>query len=368
MTDKAAWQQRWERIALYLTFGSAVAVFFSIAACHILLALSVVVLLVSGARLRMPPVKLPLAIYFVLTVVSLLLSTDPAAGRPQIRKFFVFLVLLTVSSTFVKLNAVRSVVMAWFGGAALSAAWSLVQFWGKVGQARQAGMNFYDYYVSVRITGFMSQLDDFQWGDDGGAVAAGGVPVLLSESAALLVGLDCVRGADCGSAGARVHQEHVDRHTAVSALYLIWFWKRWLVLAVPVLLACGLLVSPASVRTRAMSNVPPQQEHRFQPAPHRMLAHRMGDDQGPPVFGVGPEHVGLELERYLPPIYIRRCREAGTATCTTFTSITRPSAACPPCWPSCGYWARCCWISCAACASCRPVRATRALCSTEASR
>jgi len=299
MTDKAAWQQRWERIALYLTFGSAVAVFFSIAACHILLALSVVVLLVSGARLRMPPVKLPLAIYFVLTVVSLLLSTDPAAGRPQIRKFFVFLVLLTVSSTFVKLNAVRSVVMAWFGGAALSAAWSLVQFWGKVGQARQAGMNFYDYYVSARITGFMSHWMTF----------SGQVMVALLLLAAFLFFSPRARrywwawtacGALIAAALVLAFTRSMWIATAVSALYLIWFWKRWLVLAVPVVLACGLLVSPASVRTRATSMLHPNKN--IDSNQHRIVCWRTGWEmiKAHPWFGVGPEHVGLELERYLP--------------------------------------------------------------------
>ena len=39
-------------------------------------------LLVSGEKLRFPPVRLPLALYFAGTVISLLASQDPAAGRP----------------------------------------------------------------------------------------------------------------------------------------------------------------------------------------------------------------------------------------------------------------------------------------------
>ena len=156
MTGDAVWRQRWERTAFYLTCGSVVGVFVSIAVCHILLALSVITLLVSGAKLRLPPVKLPLAAFAALTIVSLALAADPAAGRPQIRKFFVFLVLLTVSSVVGKLIAVRGVVMAWIGVAALSAVWSLVQFWQRIEQARQLGVSFYDYYIGQRITGFMS--------------------------------------------------------------------------------------------------------------------------------------------------------------------------------------------------------------------
>ncbi|MCE5308546.1 MAG: O-antigen ligase family protein [Acidobacteriales bacterium] len=299
MIDKAAWSQRWERIALYLTFGSAVAVFFSIAVCHTLLALSVVALLVSGARLRFPPVKAPLAIFFALTVVSLLLSTDPAAGRPQIRKFFVFLVLLTVSSAIVRLSAVRGVVVAWFGAAALSAVWSLVQFAGKVGQARQAGMRFYDYYVSTRITGFMSHWMTF----------SGEMMVALLLLAALLFFSPKARRywwawTSCGALIAVALVLAFTRSmwiaTAVSILYLTWFWKRWLVLAVPVVLACGLLVSPASVQTRALSMLHPNKN--IDSNQHRIVCWRTGWEmiKAHPWFGVGPEHVGMELERYLP--------------------------------------------------------------------
>ena len=156
MIDNAAWQERLERIAFYLTCGSAAAVFVSIAVCHTLLALSVIALLVSGAKLRFPPIKLPLAVFAALTVISLALSANPAAGRPQIRKFFVFLVLLTVASLVRKCAPYAA--WCWCGSA-----WRRFRprsLWcnsgGRIEQAQQAGMNFYDYYVSERITGFMS--------------------------------------------------------------------------------------------------------------------------------------------------------------------------------------------------------------------
>ena len=74
--------------AFYLTFAAAVAILFSIAVCHVLMALAMTALLMSGERFRFPPVKLPLLVYFAGTVISLLLSSDPSAGRPQLRKFF----------------------------------------------------------------------------------------------------------------------------------------------------------------------------------------------------------------------------------------------------------------------------------------
>jgi len=49
--------------AQYLTFGSAVAILFSIAAKEILLALALVALLLSKAPLRLPRIWLPLALF-----------------------------------------------------------------------------------------------------------------------------------------------------------------------------------------------------------------------------------------------------------------------------------------------------------------
>jgi O-antigen ligase len=299
MTGDAVWRQRWERTAFYLTCGSVVGVFVSIAVCHILLALSVITLLVSGAKLRLPPVKLPLAAFAALTIVSLALAADPAAGRPQIRKFFVFLVLLTVSSVVGRLIAVRGVVMAWIGVAALSAAWSLVQFWQRMEQARQLGVSFYDYYVGQRITGFMSHWMTF----------SGQMMIALLFVAAFLffsptkrrycwIILACAVPIAAGLVLAFTRSMWIA--TVAAGLYLIWCWKRWLVLAVPVVVVAGLLVSPVWVRARATSMLYPKQDTDSNQ--HRIVCWRTGWEmiKAHPWFGVGPEHVGIEFDRYVP--------------------------------------------------------------------
>jgi O-antigen ligase len=299
MMEHAAWQDRLERIAFYLTCGSAAAVFVSIAVCQSLLALSVIALLVSGAKLRFPPIKLPLAVFAALTVISLALSANPAAGRPQIRKFFVFLVLLTVASLVRETRAIRGVVLVWVGLAALSGALSLLQFWRKFEQARQAGMNFYDYYVPERITGFMSH-----W-----MTLSGQMMIALLFVAAFLffspaarrfrwVWLGC--GALIAASLLLAFTRNMWVAAAVAGSYLVWSWKRWLVLAVPVLIAVGILVSPAAVRTRAGSILHPQKNTDSNQ--HRIVCWRTGWEmiKAHPWFGVGPEHVGLEFERYVP--------------------------------------------------------------------
>src|SRR3989442_13122001 len=80
--------------AQYIAFGSAVAILFSIAASQILLALALAALLLSKAPLRLPRIWLPLGLFLLLTLVSLALSGDAAAGLPQIRKISVNPMLL----------------------------------------------------------------------------------------------------------------------------------------------------------------------------------------------------------------------------------------------------------------------------------
>jgi putative inorganic carbon (hco3(-)) transporter len=299
MINNTRWRERWEQAAFYLTCGSAAAGFVSIAVCHILLALSVVALLVSGTKLRFPPIKLPLAVFAALTVISLALSTDPAAGRPQIRKFFVFLVLLTVASAIRKLSAMRGLVLVWIGVASLSASRSLLQFWRKYEQAQHSGQGFYDYYVPERITGFMSHWMTFS-GEMMIALLFVAAFLFFSSSARRYWWAWTACGALIGTALLLAFTRTMWVATAVAGLYLIWFWKRWLVLAVPVLLVTGILVSPASVRTRAESMLHPKKN--IDSNQHRIVCWRTGWEmiKAHPWFGVGPEHVGLEFQRYVP--------------------------------------------------------------------
>jgi hypothetical protein len=103
-------KQHLGRISFYLTCGSAVSILFSIAVSQILMALAFAALLFSGEPLKLPPIKLPLLVFMAGTVISLFLSVDPRSGTPQIRKFYVFLILLLISSTFRRAAEVRWVV------------------------------------------------------------------------------------------------------------------------------------------------------------------------------------------------------------------------------------------------------------------
>jgi len=62
------------RSARWLTFGSAVSILLSIMISQTLLALAVVALLLSGEKLRLPPIKLPLGLFMLGTLISWLFS------------------------------------------------------------------------------------------------------------------------------------------------------------------------------------------------------------------------------------------------------------------------------------------------------
>ncbi len=288
------------RAAFWLTGGAAVAVLFSIAACQILLGLAVAALLFSGARLRFPPIRLPLVLFIAGTLISLALSDDPGAGRPQIRKVFVFLTLLVVYSTFREIAQIRRLVLCWAGAGALVAARGLAQFGEKLREANLLGRNFYEYYVGERITGFMSH-----WMTFGGQLMI----VLVLLAAFILFSPYARRGLLwfsllcavplCGSLVLGFTRS-IWLASAAAALYLIWVWRRVFLLAVPVLAFAGFWFAPDSVRGRVVSMFKPRAE--LDSNQHRIVCWRTGWEmiKAHPWFGVGPEHVRIQFDQYVP--------------------------------------------------------------------
>lgn len=288
------------RSARWLTFGSAVAILLSIAVSQALLALAVVALLISGEKLRLPPIKLPLALFMLGTVISLAFSPEPAAGLPQIRKFFVFLELLVVFSTLRKMELIRGLVLSWAAVGGLIAIRGLVQFAGRVGEARALGRSFYDYYAPAeRISGFMSHWMTFSGQEmfvllllvsflffAPNAFKSGWIWVLCAGlmSLALLLGFT----------------RSIWLATAVAGVYLLWFFRRWLVALVPLAAALLFLFSPASVRERFTSLVRPKQgidSNEFRIVTWRTGIHIIREH---PLLGLGPEGVKLHFMDYVP--------------------------------------------------------------------
>ncbi|MBS1830215.1 MAG: O-antigen ligase family protein [Acidobacteria bacterium] len=285
-----------ERLAFFFAFASAASLLFSIAAANICLALSLATLLLSGAKLRFPPIAVPLGLFALGTVLSLAFSQDPAAGRPQLRKFFVFLMLLIVSSTFRELRHVRWWVLAVSALSTLSAIRALFQFGWQLQECRGS----YGCLVGERITGFMSH-----WMTFGGQMmmALMLLAAFLFWSSPrpkrpwLLIICGAVIAAAIFAGGTR----SIWLATAVAGSYLLWFWKRWTVLIAPVAIVIALLVAPPFLRQRFTSAWKPQGE--MDSNQHRSVSWRTGLRmiQAHPLLGLGPEHVKLHFKEYLPP-------------------------------------------------------------------
>ncbi len=287
-----------DRIPFYLTFAAAIAPLFSGAACNILIGMAVASMIVLRVRPKMPPVLLPLGLFFAGTLISTLLSVDPWLGRTGVRKFYLVLLMLLVYTTFRNLREVRALMYAWALLMSASALWSMVQFQHKYQQASELHRNFYQYYTGERITGFMSH-----WMTLGGQE----MNVLLLVAAMwFFVPLDGWRrwlplaGAIILISLLEGFTRSIWLGTAAGGLYLIWMWKRWAVLLTPVPVALLLLANPADIRERAKSAFAPHGDtdsNQF-----RVVCRRTGAEmiKAHPWFGLGPEQPRKQFMDYVP--------------------------------------------------------------------
>lgn len=293
-------RSRLGRATVYLTYGSAVSILFSIAISQILLALAIAALLASGQKLEFPPVKLPLALFFTATVVSLLLSGHAADGLPQIRKFFVFGMLLAAANSFRTIRQIRLLVWMWAGVASVAAIIGFVQFIQRWQLGVREHAPLYSFVLDSRITGLGRQWMTF--GGEQMIVLLLLLAMLLFTKqtqspgwiALVLIWASVILGLTRSIFLAGV---------PAGAIYLVWNWKRWVVLALIPLAIVVLLLSPSTVKNRVRSVIQPQSEMDAFSNAHRAITRRVGWEmiKAHPWFGVGPEQVGPQFESYLPP-------------------------------------------------------------------
>jgi putative inorganic carbon (hco3(-)) transporter len=269
-----------------------------IAPSQILLALALAALLASGERLRLPRIKLPLALFLLATLISLAFSAEPAAGLPQVRKFYVFLELLVVFSLFRSFRQVRWLFLTWAGIGAITAIRGCIQFAQKIQEAHRLGRNFYEFYVGERITGFTSHWNTY---------SAELMFALIMLAALLLFGPPMRRlwlwllcAVLMAVAVVLGETRGIWIAVAVAGIYLCWFWKRWLVVVAPLVLLLGIAISPAPIRDRFTSIFKPKQgvdSNQF-----RVITWRTGIEmiKRHPLLGLGPEGVKIHFDEYVP--------------------------------------------------------------------
>ncbi len=287
------------RILLYVAIAAAALIHISIAASQVLLGLGILLLLVFRHTLPFPRIWIPLVCFFAWTVLADCVSPDPWGGRAQIRKFFVFLFIPLIYGVFAtQFEKVYALMAAWTAVATASGAWGLVQFAEKYRHAHETGREFYVAYLERRITGFESHWMTF------GALQLSVLSLLLAQlffarrrmpwwayssvgilSAAILLGM--TRSIWLASIPA--------------VLYLVWFWRPKMMIAVPVVIAGSPLRSRRMPRgsgslhwfSRARMSIRTVIEWSlFAPGSQMIKAH--------PVFGLGPEEIARNFDRYVP--------------------------------------------------------------------
>ena len=119
-------------------------------------------ILLGGVKLRIPRIWPLLSLFILGTLLAVACSGEPVrAGWPQIKKLYVFSMLVVVFTALRDMALVRRVFLVWTGIAAASGVLGVVQFIGKLAAARRLGVDLYQYYVGERITGFMSHWNTF---------------------------------------------------------------------------------------------------------------------------------------------------------------------------------------------------------------
>lgn len=288
-----------DRSAFYLTCGALLSILFSIAVSQILLALALAALLFSSTKIRLPPIKLPLGLFLAGTVISLLVSGHIQEGMPQIRKFYVFFILLVVYSTFRTIGEIRAIVLLWAGIATLSALRSFFQFWRIYQQAQAQHVGFYESYVGSRITGFMSH-----WMTFGGEEMI--VLLLLAsylffsrEQRWKTAGWLCAAILACSMVLGFTRSIFL-LGFPVGLLHLLWFWKKWLVAVAPAVVLIAFFLGPRALRERITSVVEPHGE--MDSNRHRAILRETGVViiRAHPWLGLGPEQVKYQFDQWVP--------------------------------------------------------------------
>ncbi len=286
-------------IPVFLAGAAAVSSVVSIAAFEILMGLAIVALIVNRERWRLPPILAPLALFIALTAASLAAHSSLYMGYPQLKKFFVWAMLFIIATAFRESYDLRWVAWGWALAASLSALWGINQFYNKYQDAMEAHQDFYKTYVVSRIGGFMSHWMTFS-GHMMFALMVIGAFVFFSKwrrrnllmiAAAVIVGTGLVLA----------ETRSMWLGAAVGALYLIWFWKRWMLIALPVFVGALALLNPFGIGDRIASAFTPHGE--LDSNAHRAMCRAIGWEmiKAHPLLGVGPEQVGPQHLEYLPP-------------------------------------------------------------------
>jgi O-antigen ligase len=302
---------RWASIFFTLCVGTFL---ISLAASQTFLALAALCYVAhiwrTKSLIRFLPIKVPLAIFCVWTVVSMFFAEEPAAGGFAIRKLVLFVILALTLNTIVSIRHLEFLFQSLFVESALAGALGTVQF---IEQYRRMGIlhphRIYRDMMLNRITGFMGHWMNFS-GQQMLAFTAlatlllfvwvsrkrrqpspsfrftGAAGWMVLALAGLSILLSFTRGVWLGC--------------FVAGLYLLArYFPRW-IWALPVLALAGYFVAPHMVRERVNLALHPWRDPalsiRFE-----MWGVGLKMMERHPLVGVGPNNIFATYPLYLPP-------------------------------------------------------------------
>lgn len=291
---------RMERVTPLLTALAAVATLFSIAAAQILLSMALLSLLLSRHAIEFPArLRFPLLAFIGWTLLSLAFSTAPVAGLPQVRKLFVFFILLVVYNAYRQRQQLWQASQAMILAGTLAALYGLGQFVYRYMALQRQGLPFYEnYVVKNQITGFMGH-----WMTFSGELML--MFLLLLASVLFFPRQDrrslwwwlCL--APIALALLASFTRGVWLGTFAGTTYLLVRFRPRLLWILPAAVLLLYLVAPPWLQERAHSILDTQTDSSNR---SRLLMLHTGLEMiaAHPWFGVGPQRVGAEFFRYKP--------------------------------------------------------------------
>ncbi|MGH9344487.1 MAG: O-antigen ligase family protein, partial [Terriglobia bacterium] len=259
--------------------------------------------------IKFPPVKLPLALFCVWTVISLCFAQFPAAGGFTIRKLTLFLILLLTVNLIVSARHLLFLLKLLFLEAAVAGVVGAAQF---VRQYRAVRVHhphkIYLYMTVTRIVGFQGHWMNF-----------GGQQMMMfaALSAFLLLAAAGARREGAAQLGSPTKlwwfvlaivtlsillnlTRGVWLGCFIAAVYLVAQWRAKWLWALPVLIALTLIAGPRMLQRREESVLHPSRDvslaERFEmwQVGWKMIKKH-------PLVGVGPENIPGLYNFYLPP-------------------------------------------------------------------
>ncbi|MCC6589946.1 MAG: O-antigen ligase family protein [Bryobacterales bacterium] len=289
----------WHAAALYFAMAAGVSGLLSTALLNIILGFTIVTLVADRKQFRLPPIWAPFAVFVLWTLLSAAASDKPLMAWPQIKKFYVWVVIFAIYALFRKLADIRRLLLAIVLAGTASALFSYWEFFVRYQRAQQSHQPFYNSYVADRITGFMSHWMTF---------SAQMMICLLILAAWLFfarerrhIGWWIVAGAIMALGLLLAMTRSVWPATGAGLVYLMWFWRRWTVALLPALALLVVVAAPEPIATRIRSIYRP--DRTLDSNQHREVLRETGLRmmEAHPLLGVGPERVYDNFEQYYPP-------------------------------------------------------------------